>query len=564
MRIGVVRLLEPLRHRDIKLLIAGLGLSQGGDWLYNVALIAFVLEGTGSAAWVAAAGVVRLLPYALLGSLGGMIADTRSRRRTMIASDVLRATIMFVLAAVAGADGSPAVVIALAGAATIFSVAYGPSVNAAIPRLVAEEDLSGVNTLSTTVTNLSYALGPAVGGVLLLLGSPTAAFVVNGCTFLGSALTTLAIRADLGPDVVDATAAEAGERTGPRIADGFRALRTSALVIALVAVQIATSVLYGIETVLYALASQRLLGLGVDGIAFLYAAIGVGGIAAAGLAHRLADRSELGGVLAAASVACGLPMLGLAVVREPAAALALLLIEGAAMIVVDVLVVTSLQRLLGGDVLGRVFGTLDSLIVVGILTGAIAAPVLVSAASLEVALLVGGGVMLASGLAVLRYAGRIDASVEAQTEALRPRVATLRRLRIFRGSSRATLERIAEVLLEEDVLPGAVLIREGDPADDLFVLTAGSLEVSVGEDGHARTVAHIAPGDYVGEIGLLHGVPRTATVRATVASRVYRIPGDRFLEAVSQGAVRSRALSRTARARMAAGQSVRRGGQSVA
>jgi hypothetical protein len=48
------RLWAPLRARNVRLLIGGTGLSQIGDWLYNVALIVFVFDRTGSAAWVAA------------------------------------------------------------------------------------------------------------------------------------------------------------------------------------------------------------------------------------------------------------------------------------------------------------------------------------------------------------------------------------------------------------------------------------------------------------------------------------------------------------------------------
>ena len=326
--------------------------------------------------------------------------------------------------------------------------------NAAIPRIVGEDDLSAVNTLSATVTNLSYALGPALGGILLILGSPTAAFAVNGVTFLLSAALTRAIRADLGPDAarlaeVPIAAAVAGPSSD--VFEGFRALTSSPFVIALVVTQVATNVLYGMETVLYALSSTERLGMDIEGVAFLYAAIGVGGIAAAGLAHRLSRRSEAGLVLAVATVLCGLPMATIAVVSEPSLALAVLLIEGAAMIVVDVMVVTSLQRLLGGDVLGRAFGTLDALIVAGILAGSILAPVLVTTVGLEAALLIGGAMMFLAGCAVLVQTKKIDGSIEAYAGPLRERVASLRRLAIFRGASRATLEHVAEVMREESV-----------------------------------------------------------------------------------------------------------------
>ncbi len=549
------RLWAPLRARNVRLLIGGTGLSQIGDWLYNVALIVFVFDRTGSAAWVAATGVVRLVPYVLFGTIGGMIADRRPRRGTMIASDVIRAMVMFVMTVVVAREGSPMLAVVLAGVATTFSVAYGPCVNAAIPRLVDEDDLSVVNTLSATVTNLSYALGPALGGVLLLLGSPSAALAVNGFTFLASAVFTAMIRGDLGPDaehVADVPIAAAVAIPSPRLIDGLRALMSSPFVVALVVTQVMTNVLYGMETVLYALASTDLLGMGVDGVAFLYAAIGVGGIAAAGIAQRLSGRSEAGVILAVSAVMCGLPMATLAFIRVPSVAIAVLLVEGAAMIVVDVMAVTSLQRLLGADVLGRAFGTLDSLTVAGILVGIVLAPVLVAKVGLDAALLTGGALMLLAGAGVLVQARTIDRSIEAYAGPLRDRVSSLRRLAIFRGATRSTLEHVAEVLREEPVGAGVSVIRQGEPPDDLFVVIEGGLEVVAETTEGDHIVAALGPGDFFGEIGLLRQIPRTATVRTVEPSRLYRIPGQEFLDIVSQGAVRSRVLTRAAQSRLAA------------
>ena len=551
------RLWAPLRTRNVRLLIGGTGLSQIGDWLYNVALIVFVFNRTGSAAWVAAAGVVRLVPYVLFGTIGGMIADRRPRRGTMVASDVIRAMVMFVMTVVVASEGSPVLAVVLAGVATTFSVAYGPCVNAAIPRLVDEDDLSVVNTLSATVTNLSYALGPALGGVLLILGSPAAALAVNGFTFLMSAAFTAMIRGDLGPDaehIADVPIAEAVPIPIPssRLIDGLHALMSSPFVIALVVTQVMTNVLYGMETVLYALASKDLLGMGVDGVAFLYAAIGVGGIAAAGIAQRLSGRSEASVILAVSAVLCGLPMATLAFIRVPSVAIAVLLVEGAAMIVVDVMVVTSLQRLLGADVLGRAFGTLDSLTVAGILVGIVLAPILVAKIGLDAALLTGGALMLVAGAGVLVQARAIDRSIEAYAGPLRVRVSSLRRLTIFRGATRSTLEHVAEVLREEPVGAGVSVIRQGDQPDDLFVVIEGGLEVVAETTEGERIVAALGPGDFFGEIGLLRQIPRTATVRTVGPSHLYRIPGQEFLDIVSQGAVRSRVLTRAAQSRLAA------------
>ena len=88
----------PLRHRAYRILLVGSTISQSGDWLYNVALAVYVFDRTGSAGWVAAATVLRLVPYIVLAPLGGVVADRFDRRRVMICSDLLRAVSMAALA----------------------------------------------------------------------------------------------------------------------------------------------------------------------------------------------------------------------------------------------------------------------------------------------------------------------------------------------------------------------------------------------------------------------------------------------------------------------------------
>ena len=80
---------------------------------------------------------------------------------------------------------------------------------------------------------------------------------------------------------------------------------------------------------------------------------------------------------------------------------------------------------------------------------------------------------------------------------------------------------------------GRVVIREGDDADALWILAQGELSVRTGDDGAGRgeLAPVIAPG-YVGELGLLHGIPRTATVRTKGQATLFRIDGQDFLAAL--------------------------------
>ena len=82
---------------------------------------------------------------------------------------------------------------------------------------------------------------------------------------------------------------------------------------------------------------------------------------------------------------------------------------------------------------------------------------------------------------------------------------------------------------------GAPIVREGEPADALYVLVSGSVDVTArGEAGGEEHPLRTMPaGSYFGEIGLLEGIPRTATVTAAERCELLRIDGDAFLESLT-------------------------------
>ena len=543
----------PFRHRDFRLLTAGLAISQTGDWLYNVALLVLVLRTTGSPGWVAAAGIVRLLPYVLFGTLGGVVADRYRRKQVMIASDLARAVVMALLALVDLSGASAALAIALAGLSTVFAVAYAPAETASLQLIVDEDELAAANSVTTTITNACIALGPAVGGVLLLLGSSATAFALNAVTFLGSAAVVSRIRTDLGPLRTEEHEQAAG--TWYRVREGVAAISGSPDVVILIAAWCANAFLYGAEIVLWALLAAGRLGIGEDGLSFLYAAFGVGGILAATAAHRGADRPRQGLTLGLATLVTGVSFAGFAFTHSAAIGDLLVAIDGAASIVLDVLVLTSLQRMLGNDVMGRAMGAVDSLIVAAMLLGSIVAPPLVDAADVAGAVLVVGGVVSLAGLLVLLRASAIDRRAAGRADELEPRVALLVELEIFAGAARATLEAIAAELRPQRVTVGEVVIREGDEPDDLYLVDSGRLNVTTERAGR---VGELRDRDYFGEIGLLQKVPRTATVTAAEDSELWRMPGETFLRLVSQGGQRSASLRGNMASRLASTRGGRR------
>jgi MFS family permease len=384
-----------LRYPAFRALMAGLAVSQAGDWLYNLALIAFVYQRTHSPLWAGVTTAARVVPVVALGPVGGAVADRFDRRRLMVACDLIRAALMAGLALVAAAHLPVAVAPALAAAATAAATPYLPCVSAVTPRLVADADLPGANAARSAVTAAGVIAGPALGGVLLLLGSPALAFGLNGATFGLSALAVLAIPRGAA---FQAAQAAAGRPEGLiRVVKGSAAaLRAHPQALRLVGADIMCSLVYGMQTVLL-LAVARESGLGLHGYGYLFAGIGVGGLAGTALASRALRCPHPRAVLASALSAVGLPMLLLAMVHGAALALILVSATGAGAIMVEILTETSLQRSLPPEVFGRAYGLALPASLGGIVAGSLVAPLLSG--------LIGGpGALAASGAAVLGYA----------------------------------------------------------------------------------------------------------------------------------------------------------------
>ena len=120
---------------------------------------------------------------------------------------------------------------------------------------------------------------------------------------------------------------------------------------------------------LHPIVSEQLLHKGDDGLAFMYVALGLGGIAAAGLVGRVSAAPRQAGLLVFSSAIAAAPIMALALVHQPWVAYLLLGIEGVAVIVADVLAMTMLQRIVSRDVLGRVMGIQHTLMISGMLLG---------------------------------------------------------------------------------------------------------------------------------------------------------------------------------------------------
>src|SRR4051812_13025734 len=375
-------------------LLASLAVSSLGDWLYNVALLAFVYERTGSPTWLALTTAVRIVPIVVLGPIGGVIADRHDRRILIIASDLLRAALMVALAAVV-AFGLPVVLAPLlAGAATLVASVHPPAVAASTPRLVDDARLQRANAARAAIGQAAIVVGPALGAAVLALSSPAVAILVNAGTFLGSAVLVATIPA--GPAFRPSGAGAETPRLVDELRAGVDALRGAPAAVRVIGADVISSAVYGILTVTLVLVAER-VGAGPGGYGLLLGGFGVGGLAGAAVAGRVA-RGRGRGPLAIALARLAVPVAALGVADSLWVALPLAVVGGAGAVVAEVLSETALPRMLDDAVLARAYGIMLPVSLSGIVAGSLIAGPLV-------ALLGAGGALVATGAAVLALAG---------------------------------------------------------------------------------------------------------------------------------------------------------------
>ena len=157
-RLGLLRRSPPFRS----LFLATAG-SSFGTYLAAIALTVTIYDKTQSGVWVAALLIADFLPIVLIGLLLGPLVDRLSRRKLMIASDLVRCGVFAALPFV----DAPAGIVALAGVAGIATGFFTPAVYAGLPNLVPEEELTNANSLLQTVETLAWMIGPILGGLMV-------------------------------------------------------------------------------------------------------------------------------------------------------------------------------------------------------------------------------------------------------------------------------------------------------------------------------------------------------------------------------------------------------------
>jgi MFS family permease len=519
---------DVVRNANLRRLELAWALSIVSSWAYSIAVVVFAFAEGGATA-VGLVSLLRWVAAGLISPFAALLSDRYDRRRVMVGSDLLRAALIGVAAAAVVAGAGAAVVYVLATLVSVAGTPFRPAEAAYTPELVrTPEELGAANVVASAIESIGIFAGPALGGLLLSWTSVSTTFFVTAGGIALSAVLILRIRdAPSSP----AAAAEAAQEGGVRaeLVAGVRAVFANRNVSLLVGLFAAQTFVDGLLGVLIAVVALDYLAGGAATVGWLNAASGIGGVVGAGIAGVLVGRGRLATDFGIGVMLFGLPLALLASWRSEALALVLLAVVGIGNTLADVSGVTLLQRVTPAVIVGRVFGLLESVLLLTVGLGAIVAPALVSALGVRGALVVSGLLLPLLVVPSMRVLRRIDRDVGVPRE----EIGLLQRVPFLAALPERTIERLARTAQRRDAVAGELVVTQGEHGDRFYVVESGELDVSV--DGAEVSTLHA--GDFFGEIALLRDVPRTATVRANRDSALLALERNEFLSALAGYAV---------------------------
>lgn len=535
-----------LSNRPLTKLLGGEFVSAIGDWLYIVALLVVIYGEAGDPVVLGLFGAARVVPYVVLSIPAGVIADRFDRRMILLVTDLARGAAMLAMGLVVALDGPIWALVLLSVLAACGSTFFYPAIGAYIPNLAQDErQLGPANSAWASLDNLGFVVGPVLGGILVAGGGTTFAFVINAATFLVIA----AVLWGLPPSSnVRLDAAEPGPASGPPedvpaaegsphdTADGGTApaVGASLAIVPLVGIAVIRfidGVIFGGVGVLTVVLATDILQAGADATGYLNAAIGIGGVAGALTSGLLVLRRNLAGPLLAGAgvLAVGGLVLGFSDVLVMAM-LAIVLIS-AGHLVLEVVAATLMQRVTTDAVRGRAVGALMTVETLAEGIGSFLLPVLVTGIGASVVL---GG--LSALMAVAAVAGLllVGGAATRPLTAFESTIARVAQLPLFAGATGQSLEAALGRLVAVPVLAGEAVVRQGEASDRFYIIESGTFTVTqTAADGGTRELRTLTADDVFGELGLLNGAPRSATVTAATDGLVLALDGPAFLSMVS-------------------------------
>jgi MFS family permease len=181
--------------KNFYLYTIGKFVSMTGGGIQMVAIPLFILDLTGSGTMMGVFAMLSTIPGIVISPLAGALGDQLDRKKIMIYTDIIRGLIILFLALMTELDHIT--IVMLFSCQVLVSINdsfFNASTQAMIPEIVEPDNLTRANSIIGGVNSFSLILGPALGGILYGFIGMEGVFLVNGVSFIGSAVSEMFLR----------------------------------------------------------------------------------------------------------------------------------------------------------------------------------------------------------------------------------------------------------------------------------------------------------------------------------------------------------------------------------
>lgn len=289
-----------LQHRDFRLLWFGQLISVSGSQMQAVALNWHIYLLTGSPLALGLIGLARLFPLVFFSLIGGVMADTRDRRRVlMVTQTVLMAAAMALGLVTSLGLVTPLWIYALSAIAAGALAFDMPARQALTPNLVPREHLTNALTLNSILFQTAAIVGPGLAGLVIAARGVGSVYWINAASFLAVLAALVLMRAPAQEQVAVAPSNLHALR------DGLRFVVREKIIFSTMLLDFWATFFASANTLLPIFAAT-ILHVGAEGFGFLSAAESIGSVAAAAVVSLFGDIKRKGFVLLASVALFGL------------------------------------------------------------------------------------------------------------------------------------------------------------------------------------------------------------------------------------------------------------------
>jgi predicted MFS family arabinose efflux permease len=348
------------QNRNYRLTWMGQVVSEVGDYFNAVAVLALIMEQTGSGLIVSMVFLSRAIPSVLAAPFAGVLLDRLDRKRIMIASDLARAVLALLF--IFTIDQSRPWLLYLLSALLAFASPFFTSGRAAIlPAIASPEELHTANSLTQTTGWATLSIGALLGGWGAAKLGYAGGFVLNAFSFVFSAWCIWRIQAPTRPKAGAGRRPKGGRQ---EYVEGLAYIRSIPLMMGIGMISVGWAIGGGAAQVLFALFGEQVFHRGSTGIGDLWGFAGVGLLLGGVIGHAVGRRATFASykrTVAIAYVVHGAGYMLFSQAGSFAAAIALITLSRVGMAVSSVLNTTQLLRHTSDEYRGRVFSTMESL-----------------------------------------------------------------------------------------------------------------------------------------------------------------------------------------------------------